>query len=305
MLFAGFDDEIGTMAPMKQGPRHVVTDAAICRANGAWRALGLSTSRGESSMQQAFSILAQGMTGQRPQTLEELLAGAALLLPMLDVIPNAAIFIKDVQARYVLANRTLVQRCGLKDLRPLLGKTSAQVFPAQLGPGYTEQDRKVLEEGFVLEDQLELHLYGSREPGWCLTHKQPLYNRDGVIIGLAGISVDLQSASETHPAFERLAAVDEHIRANFNRRVTLGELTRIAGISVAQLERYCKRVFHLTPRQMIQKVRLEHAHRLLHTDLPITDVALQCGYTDHSAFTRQFKASTGFTPREYRQATSS
>jgi AraC-like DNA-binding protein len=255
-------------------------------------------------MQQAFSILSQGIEGHRPQTLEELLAGAALLLPMLDVIPNAAIFIKDVQARYVLANRTLVQRCGLKDLRPLLGKTSAQVFPAQLGPGYTEQDRKVLEEGLVLEDQLELHLYGSREPGWCLTHKQPLYNRDGVIIGLAGISVDLQSASETHPAFERLAAVDEHIRANFNRRVTLGELTRIAGISVAQLERYCKRVFHLTPRQMIQKVRLEHAHRLLHTDLPITDVALQCGYTDHSAFTRQFKASTGFTPREYRQATS-
>ena len=116
-------------------------------------------------MHSALSILAQGGNGQRPQTLEELVASAALLLPMLDVIPNAAIFIKDLQARYVLANRTLVQRCGLRDLRPLLGKTSAQVFPAQLGPGYTEQDRKVLEEGFVLQDQLELHLYGSREPG--------------------------------------------------------------------------------------------------------------------------------------------
>ena len=74
-------------------------------------------------------------------------------------------------------------------------------------------------------------------------------------------------------------------------------------IQLAQLERYCKRVFHLTPRQMIQKVRLEHAHRLLLTDIPITQVALQCGYTDHSAFTRQFKALTGFTPRQYRQAT--
>jgi len=260
-------------------------------------------SRRKSLMQSAFSILCQSTDGLRPQTLEEMVAAAAQLLPILDVIPNAAIFIKDLQARYVLANRTLVQRCGLKDLRPLLGKTSAQVFPAQLGPGYTEQDRKVLEEGFVLEDQLELHLYGSREPGWCLTHKRPIYDREGLIIGLVGISVDLQSASETHPAFERLAAVDEYIRGNFHRRVTLAELTRIAGISVAQLERYCKRVFHLTPRQMIQKVRLEHAHRLLHSDLPITEVALQCGYTDHSAFTRQFKASTGFTPREFRQAT--
>ncbi|MCF4996592.1 helix-turn-helix domain-containing protein [Pseudomonas syringae] len=253
--------------------------------------------------QNAFAILCQENEASRPQTLEDLLAGMALILPMLDVIPNAAIFIKDVHARYVMANNTLVQRCGLKSLKPLLGKTSAEVFPAQLGPGYTEQDRKVLEQGLVLEDQLELHLYGSREPGWCLTHKRPLYNRDGEIIGLAGISVDLQSASETHPAYQRLAAVDEYIRAHFNRRVTLAELTRIAGISVAQLERYCKRVFHLTPRQMIQKVRLEQAHRLLHTDMPITEVALQCGYTDHSAFTRQFKALTGFTPRQYRQAT--
>lgn len=254
-------------------------------------------------LQRAFATLCQGSEAHRPHSIEHLLAGVAQLLPMFDVIPNAAIFIKDLDARYVLANRTLVQRCGLKQLQPLLGKTSAEVFPAQLGPGYTEQDRRVLEEGFVLEDQLELHLYGTREPGWCLTHKWPLYNHLDGIIGLAGISVDLQTASETHPAYQRLAAVDEHIRAHFNRRVSLGELTRIAGISVAQLERYCKRVFHLTPRQMIQKVRLEHAHRLLHTDLPITEVALQCGYTDHSAFTRQFKASTGFTPRQYRQAT--
>jgi AraC-like DNA-binding protein len=284
---------------MTNSAQFAALDSVLCmrqsagRRGAKWRA--------EVMMQSAFAALCQGSEANRPQSIEQLLAGVMQLLPMLDVIPNAAIFIKDLDARYVLANRTLVQRCGLKQLEPLLGKTSAEVFPAQLGPGYTEQDRRVLQQGFVLADQLELHLYGSREPGWCLTHKWPLYNHVDQIIGLAGISVDLQSASQTHPAYQRLAAVDEHIRAYFNRRVTLGELTRIAGISVAQLERYCKRVFHLTPRQMIQKVRLEQAHRLLHSDLPITEVALQCGYTDHSAFSRQFKASTGFTPRQYRQ----
>jgi hypothetical protein len=101
--------------------------------------------------QNALAILCQGNDASRPQTIDELLAGVALLLPMLDVIPNAAIFIKDVQARYVMANRTLVRRCGLKHLQSLLGKTSAEVFPAQLGPGYTEQDRRVLEQGLVLD----------------------------------------------------------------------------------------------------------------------------------------------------------
>ncbi|MDR2306942.1 MAG: AraC family transcriptional regulator [Paucimonas sp.] len=253
--------------------------------------------------QQSLTALYQHLDQHRPESLEALLTGVVWLLPMLDVIANAAIFIKDDQARYVLANRTLVQRCGLKQLQPLLGKTSAQVFPARLGPGYTEQDRRVLEEGLVLEDQLELHLYGSREPGWCLTHKRPLYDPAGKIIGLVGISIDLQSATDSHPAYQRLAAVDGHIREHFHQPISMGELTRIAGISVAQLERYCKKVFHLTPRQMIHKARLEHAHRLLHTDLPITEVALRCGYTDHSAFSRQFRQLTGFSPRQYRQAT--
>lgn len=246
--------------------------------------------------------LLQAHTAHRPEQMAQLLQGIAPLWPLLDLIPNAAIFIKDAQARYLMANRALVERCGIKTLDQLLGRTSAQVFPVHLGPGYTAQDQRVLQEGRVLEGQLELHLYGSREPGWCVTHKWPLYNRAGEIIGLMGISLDLQTAQATHPAYQRLAAVAAYIRNHFHQPVTLAQLTGIAGLSVAQLERYCKRVFHLTPRQMIQKARLEHAHRLLHTDLPIIEVALQCGYTDHSAFTRQFKALTGFTPRRYKQA---
>ena len=130
-----------------------------------------------------------------------------------------------------------------------------------------------------------------------------LFRADGV--ELIGISVDLQSAAQAHPAYQRLSAVDTYIREHYHRPITLDDLTDVAGLSVAQLERYCKRIFHLTPRQMIHKARLEQAHLLLRADLPITEIALRCGYTDHSAFSRQFKTMTGFTPRQYRQATRS
>ncbi|MNY45070.1 Xylose operon regulatory protein [compost metagenome] len=52
---------------------------------------------------------------------------------------------------------------------------------------------------------------------------------------------------------------------------------------------------------MIHKARLEEGSRLLlHTELPITEIALRCGYTDHSAFSRQFRALTSLSPSQYR-----
>lgn len=66
-----------------------------------------------------------GLAQQRPNTLHDLLNSLALIVPLLNAIPNVVFFIKDVQARYLLANLTLAKRCGFKTVTPLLGKTSA------------------------------------------------------------------------------------------------------------------------------------------------------------------------------------
>lgn len=239
---------------------------------------------------------------QGARDLDSLLNTLAQIAPLLDAMPGVVFFIKDTDARYVLVNQTLARRCGVKDANELLGRTAEDVFPSRFGPIYTEQDRRVLESGGQLSDQLELHLYPGRQPGWCLTHKLALHNDEGRVIGMAGISSDLQAAQSTHPAYQRLAAVDAYIREHYDKPINLGELTELAGLSVAQLERHCKRIFQLTPRQMIHKARLGAATRLLGEDLPITEIALRCGYTDHSAFSRQFRALTGLSPTQYRES---
>jgi len=51
------------------------------------------------------------------------------------------------------------------------------------------------------------------------------------------------------------------------------------------------------------KARIEEAcRRLSQTTESIGRIAQECGYADHSAFTRQFRARVGVTPRGFRSS---
>ncbi|EIE47777.1 putative transcriptional regulator [Pseudomonas aeruginosa PADK2_CF510] len=165
------------------------------------------------SPSQAFAPMHDLLAAPPPADLASLLASLRQVEALLDAMPGVVFFVKDERARYVLVNRTLARRCGVKDKAELLGRSADEVFPSSLGPLYAEQDRRVLRGGATLENQLELHLYPGRQPGWCLTHKQALRDADGAIIGMAGISHDLPAAQSAHPAYGRLAAVGAYPRA--------------------------------------------------------------------------------------------
>jgi AraC-like DNA-binding protein len=233
-------------------------------------------------------------------TFAAMLAHYAMLEPVFDALPDVVFFVKDGDARYALVNRTLARRCGCRERGELLGRTAEDVFPSRFGRVYTAQDKAIILAGNALVDQLELHLYPGRQPGWCLTTKVPLRDGAGAVVGLAGISRDLKADESTHPAYSRLAAVVQYIQENYVQPLNLKQLADMADMSVAQLERYFHKVFHLTPRQVLLKTRLDAATALLVSSEKVTDVAALCGYTDHSAFTRQFKATVGITPTEYR-----
>jgi AraC-like DNA-binding protein len=80
------------------------------------------------------------------------------------------------------------------------------------------------------------------------------------------------------------------------------ELAARAGLSGYQFEQRLRKIFQITAGQFIQKVRMENAVReLRESRAPIAGVALNCGYSDQSAFARQFRQAIGLSPAEYRR----
>lgn len=221
------------------------------------------------------------------------------LVPLFDALADVVFFAKDTTGRYTHVNLTLVRRLGLESRADLIGKSATELFPASLGKSYAAQDQRVL-RGETIEHQLEVHIFNNRAAGWCITFKRPLRSPRG-IDGVIGISRDLGQPDGQHPAYDRVRQVLQHIQTHYGEQLRVSGLAGMAGMSVAQLERYFHRVFQLTPQQMLTKVRIDTAIGLLQGDATVATVGQACGFEDQSAFARQFKATTGMTPRDYRK----
>lgn len=220
-----------------------------------------------------------------------------------DTLTDAVCFLKNARCEYVLVNQTLVERCGRRAKGELLGKRADEVFPPPLGESFFVQDERVLNSGEPILNQLELHSYPTGRRGWCLTNKFPLRRRDGRVVGLYGISKDIQAPNERTEDYAKIAEAIRQIQTKYDQPLRVKELAQKAGLSAYQFEQRIRRIFQLTAGQLIQKTRMEAAvQRLRETDDAIAVVALDCGYSDQSAFTRQFRQATGVAPREYRRA---
>ena len=236
--------------------------------------------------------------GQHWEVIVSMKISADELEPLFDALPGVVFFVKDAAGRYTHANLTLVRRLGLKHRGDVIGKGVAELFPAIMGGSYAAQDKRVL-AGEVIENQLEVHIFANRALGWCLTCKRPLQAR-GTIRGVIGISRDLGVPDGRHPTYDRLKLVLDHMQEHYAEGVRVQGLAELAGLSIAQLERHFRRVFQLTPQQVLTKLRIESAMRLLQTDDSVASIGIACGFGDQSAFARQFKATVGMTPGAYR-----
>lgn len=223
--------------------------------------------------------------------------------PLFDSLSNVVFFVKDCAAKYVAVNETLVTRCGMKTRKQLIGKTVLDLFPAPYNKSYYEQDLQVLSTDCALRDMLELHLYAQGGQGWCVTTKLPLHDDQGLVIGLAGISSDIHAPATQDKGYLALSKGITFIQENISGELRVDAIAELCRLSVYQFEQRMKRVFQLTAGQFINKTRIETARQMLdQPQIPLVDIALSCGYSDQSAFTRQFKATTGITPTDYRKS---
>lgn len=231
------------------------------------------------------------------------LADPFACLALFDHFDALTYFVKDERGRYLAVNETLRHRCGQASKESLLGRTSREVYPQPLGDFFLNQDLQLLQSGQPLINEMEQHPYPSRQNGWCLTTKLPLFDDEKRIIGLVGMSRDIQSPDQDPDVYASVALVIRHVRENLDQPLPTSDLAELAGLSVWQLDQRLKELFQFTTAQLVLQSRMDSsAKMLLESKHSIMSIALSIGYGDQSAFTRQFRKTFGMTPGEYRRS---
>jgi AraC-like DNA-binding protein len=101
---------------------------------------------------------------------------------------------------------------------------------------------------------------------------------------------------------QRVSQVCEFIGQRLSQPIRLSEAARLAHLSEGAFSRFFRAHLRRTFPEFVNELRIGRACRLLaESDMPVTEIALACGYTNLSNFNRQFLRLKRRTPREFRQ----
>jgi AraC-like DNA-binding protein len=118
------------------------------------------------------------------------------------------------------------------------------------------------------------------------------------ILNADGYTFEVTSADN-----DRVNAIYDHVRANFQRPIPLEEIAAEVNMTIPAFCRYFKKLSGKTFTRFVNEFRIVHACKLL-SEMPssITDICYESGFNNFSHFNRLFRKITGKSPSEYRSA---
>ncbi|MDI1447848.1 response regulator [Polyangium sp. 6x1] len=145
---------------------------------------------------------------------EEALRGSQHLLQAIVDNSTAVIYVKDLEGRYLMANRRHEELYHVS-ARSIIGKTDYDLFPAEHADAFRASDQQVAAAGKPLEKEEivplddELHTY--------ISIKCPLFDESGRVYAVCGVSTDITERTRTEAERERLLAREQVARAELER----------------------------------------------------------------------------------------
>ncbi len=134
-----------------------------------------------------FIVISANVTSEKKAQIERNRSNA-LLKAIINSTPDA-IFIKDIEGKYLLFNHA-ASEITLKSEHEAIGNTDEALFTPEVAKTLREMDKNILKEK-VIKSQEEQTITLTGDKKIFYSTKGPIYNEDGSLLGIFGISRDI------------------------------------------------------------------------------------------------------------------
>ncbi len=147
---------------------------------------------------------------ERKQLEESLVKEQEEIKLIIDSSPTI-VFYKDKEGRFIRVNRSFAEALNMPE-ENFLGKTVFDLYSPQTAQSMTDDDHEVFQSGRPKLNIIEQYKSASGIR-WVQTDKIPIFDKDGVPIGLIGFAQDI---TERRQAEEKLRKSEERMKSIFS-----------------------------------------------------------------------------------------
>ncbi|MBT3277797.1 MAG: DNA-binding transcriptional regulator [Phycisphaerales bacterium] len=98
-----------------------------------------------------------------------------------------------------------------------------------------------------------------------------------------------------------VAQAVKFIRANACRNITVSDVVDASTVSRSLLEKLFRETLGRSPKAEIMRIRIERACQLLRGSMPVTVIAMRCGFSSSQYFANVFQREMGVSPSLWRK----
>jgi len=139
-----------------------------------------------------WGVVLQRKVEEKTGTLRE---REKILRALIDNLPQA-IYVKDTESRFVVASQYTADLMGREDPDDLIGKTDFDFFPEEYASNYYADEQAIVETGEPQIEREERIVTPSGEERHALATKVPIFDEDGEVHRIVGITYDITERKE-------------------------------------------------------------------------------------------------------------
>jgi len=131
-----------------------------------------------------------------------------LLFETLMASPSDSVYFKDRESRLLRVSLKMAQSLGFEDSAELIGKTDVELYGTAFGRITRAEEVRIMETGRPLVGAIESRQMNDGRTNWTQTTKRPIYNTERQIIGVWGITREINEIRQAEVNLQYLATHD-------------------------------------------------------------------------------------------------